>query len=168
MNKSLALYEITDEYMEALDALTDPAADIPAEAVNDTLEALAYPLQEKAVNVAAFMRNLEATAKAIREAEQQMASRRRALENRAKWIREYLKTNMERADITKIESPLFRLAIQKNPPSVVIADESAIPEDFREVIETVKIDRVGIKNAIQSEQEVPGAYLMQSTRLVIR
>ena len=167
MNK-LSLYELSHEYLSALDVLTDPDSDIPMEAVLDTVEAMEYPMQEKAVNVAKFFRNLEASAKAIKEAEQQMAARRKALENRASALKDYLKTNMEDTGITKIESPWFKLSIQNNPPAVQITDAGLIPENYQEVIETVKVDKTAIKEKLKAGDEVPGAKLVQGTRLATR
>lgn len=165
---NLTLYEISHDYLQALDAFTDPEADIPLEAAMDTLEGIEGQLQEKAVNVAKFMQNLDATARAIKEAEQQMARRRKAIENRARWIKDYLKNNMEAAGITKIESSWFRLAIQKNPEAVEIIDEASLPDDFKTEVVTVKIDKAAIKQAICDGAEVPGAMLTQGTRLAIR
>ncbi|MEJ2406557.1 MAG: siphovirus Gp157 family protein [Candidatus Thiodiazotropha sp.] len=151
-----------------MDVFTDPEADIPLEAAMNTLEGIEGQLQEKAVNVAKFMQNLDATAKSIREAEQQMAHRRKAIENRSRWIKDYLKNNMEAAGILKIESPWFRLAIQKNPEAVEIVNEAAVPDDFKSEVVTVKIDKAAIKQAIRGGGEVPGVTLFQGTRLAIR
>jgi len=164
----LALYELSQDYIQALDVFTDPENDIPIEAVNDTLEGIEGQLQDKAINIAKFMRNLETTAKAIKEAEQQMAKRRKALENRSQWLKDYLKNNMEKSGITKIESPWLRLAIQNNPESVDLVDEQAIPHKFREEVVTVKINKNAIKKVLQDGVDVPGAALKQTTRLAIR
>ena len=51
----LSLYEITHYYRNALEAFTDPEAEIPLEAALDTLEGIEGQLQEKAVNVAKFV-----------------------------------------------------------------------------------------------------------------
>ena len=120
------------------------------------------------MNVAKFMQNLDATAKAIKEAEQQMAKRRKAIENRARWIKDYLKANMEAAGITKIESPWFSLAIQKNPPSMDVLYENALPDDYKTEVVTVKIDKAAIKEALKEGEDVPGAVLRQGTRLAVR
>jgi hypothetical protein len=165
---NLTLYQISENYMEALDVLTDPEADLPIEAVNDTLEALGGELEDKTINVAKFLRNMEATAKAIKEAEADMARRRKALENRVKWLKDYLKANMEHTGITKIECPYFKLSIQNNPPAVAILDEESIPAEFKEQVISWKIDKTGIKNAIKAGKSVPGAELVNGTRLAIR
>jgi Gp157 protein len=165
---NLSLYQLSDNYLQALDTLTDPEMDLPIEAVNDTLEALGGELEDKAINVTKFLRNMEATAEAIKNAETEMARRRKALENRVKWLKDYLKGSMEHTGISKIECPYFKLSIQKNPASVAILNEEAIPAEFKEQVISWKIDKNGIKNAIKSGETVPGAELVNGTRLAIR
>jgi hypothetical protein len=167
MNK-LTLYDLSVNYRQALDFLTDPELDLPLEAVNDTLESLAGELEDKAVNVAKFLRNMETMAEAIKNAEANMAKRRKALENRAQWLKYYLKESMERTGITEIECPYFKLSVQNNPTAVHILDEDAVPAEFKEEIVNWKIDKAAIKKAVQAGQSVDGVSLYNSTRLVIK
>lgn len=164
-----SLYELAGEYHQA--AVTMSNMDMDEQTIADTLEGLSGALEEKAKNVAAFVRNLESTAEQIKLAEKQMADRRKAMENRAERIREYLKTNMELAGITQIECPHFKLAIKKNPPSVVIDAESQIPADYmtQPVAPPPAPDKKLIAQAIKDGFEVPGAHLETGkTRLDIR
>ncbi len=165
---NLSLYELSSTYLEALDFLTDPEADLPIEAVNDTLEGLSGELEDKAVNVAKFLRNMEATAQAIKDAEVKMAKRRKSLENRVKWMKSYLKGNMEHTGITKIECPFFKISIQNNPASVSIINEDAIPAEFKTQVISWIIDKTAIKNAIKVGKTVTGASLTNGTRLSIK
>ena len=165
---SITLYELSQTYREALDVLTDPDLDLPSEVIADTLEGLQGNLEDKAIAVAQFFRNLEATAVAIKEAEQRMSQRRKAIENRVASLKTYLKDSMEACGITKIESPWFALSIAKNPAAVDVFDEAAVPAEYKEEIVTVKIDKTGIKQAIESGADVPGAVLTRGTRLAIR
>lgn len=165
---NLTLYQLSANYLQALDALTDPEADLPADVVNDTLEALAGELEDKAVNVAKFLRNMETMAEAIKAAEADMAKRRKALEIRVQWLKDYLKNNMEHSGITNIESPYFKLSIQNNPPAVDILDENLVPAEFKEPVINWKIDKTAIKKAIQAGHYVAGASLINGMRLVIK
>jgi hypothetical protein len=167
MNK-LSLYALSENYMQALDFLTDPEMDLPVEAVNDTLEALGGELEDKAVNVAKFLRNMEAAADAIKAAEADMAKRRKALENRVQWLKSYIKGNMEACGISQIECPYFKLSIQKNPSAVNIFDENAVPAQFKKQVISWKIDKTAIKDAIKAGSVVPGAELNNGTRLAIK
>ncbi len=165
---NLSLYELSQDYRQALETLTDPENDLPAEVIADTLEGLQGTLEDKAIAVAQFFKNLEATAVAIRDAEQRMSQRRKAIENRVASMKIYLKESMESCGISKIESPWFALSIAKNPAAVDVFDEAAVPAEYKEEIVTVKINKTGIKRAIESGAEVPGAVLTRGTRLAIR
>ena len=165
----ITLYELAGEYRQAAIALSD--MDLDETTIKDTLEGLSGDLEKKATNVAFFVRNLEATADQIKLAEKQMADRRKAMETRAERIREYLKTNMEIAGISEISCPHFKLAIRKNPPSVVIDAESQIPADYFSQPETPppQVDKKLIAKAIKDGFEVPGAHLdATKTRLEIK
>ncbi len=135
---NLSLYELSQDYRQALETLTDPENDLPAEVIADTLEGLQGTLEDKAI------------------------------ENRVASMKIYLKESMESCGISKIESPWFALSIAKNPAAVDVFDEAAVPAEYKEEIVTVKINKTGIKRAIESGAEVPGAVLTRGTRLAIR
>ena len=162
-----ALYELAASYRALADKLHD--LDLDDQTIADTLESESGDLIEKGTNVAKVFRNMEALADQIKQAEQQMASRRKALEKRAASLKQYLHANMEKAGISKIESPWFVVSIRKNPASVVIDAESEIPSDYmREIPASYSPDKAAIKSAIQDGVIVPGCHLEQSTRLEIK
>lgn len=165
---NITLYQLADEYVEALRAMAEMELD--EQAVADTLEGLSGELQVKATNVAMFVRNLEATAEAIKVAEQQMAARRKAIENRAQRIRDYLQSQMEKTGISKIECPYFKLAIRDNPPSVVVDSLDAIPDEYMRQPETPPPapDKKMIGDAIKDGVAIPGVHLEKSKRLEIK
>lgn len=165
---SLALYQLADEYLVALRKLEE--LDLDEQTVADTLEGLSGELEVKATNVAMFCRNLEASAEAIKNAEQQMAARRKAIENRAARIRQYLKDNMERTGIQKIEGPHFALAIRKNPPAVHVEALELVPMEFFNppLPPPPVMDKKRIAEALKAGKDVPGCRLEQGTRLDIK
>lgn len=167
---SLSLYQLSGDYLTALQDLTDPELGLEDVVIHDTLEAMAGDFEVKAQNVAMFIRNLETTAEAIKQAESDMAKRRKAIENQTARLKAYLKGNMELTGITKIECPFFKLSIAKNPTALDLFDIDAVPDEYKSqqiVYETV-IDKAAIKTALSSGQCVPGAKLTNGTRLVIR
>lgn len=163
-----ALYTIANEYQEAAARLAE--LDLPEEVVKDTLEGLAGDLETKSTNVAMFCRNLEAMAEKMKEAEAEIAKRRMAIEARTERVRAYLKENMDRTGITKIECPYFTLKIAKNPAGVRVIDAKAIPDEYLRFppIPEPAPDKTKIKKALQDGTAVPGCELEQGTRLEIK
>lgn len=168
MNAPIALYKLADAYLEASSKLAD--LDLPPEVVTDTLEGMAGEIEVKATNVAMFCRNLEASAEAIKQAESDMTARRKAIEKRAQHLRDYLKQQMERTGITKIECPYFKMSIRQNPPAVVIDAESQIPAQYMRTPEPPPPapDKKQIADALKAGQDVPGCHLSTTTRIEIK
>ena len=163
-----ALFELV-AYRRELEALAD-SGEIPPEQIADTLAALEGDIESKAIAVAQFARNLEASGAAIREAAKAMLTRADRIEKRAESLRQYLLFQMQAAGITRVECPWFTLAIRRNPPSVVVDDEAAVPQEFRVQPEPPppRLDRTAIARALKSGADVPGARLVQSERLEVR
>ena len=163
-----ALYEIVAS-KAAFERLAE-SEDLPPELIADTLESIEGAIEDKAKNVAAFTRNLESSAAAKREAGKAMLAKADRLEKRAESIRQYLLMNMQFAGITRIECPWFTIAVRKNPPSVVIDDESVLPAEFivTPPPPAPRPDKAAIGRAIKSGTDVPGAHLVQSERIEIK
>lgn len=164
----MKLYELVGQY-RALEHL-ETTDDIPAEVIQDTLEGLTGQLQEKATNVALFIRNLDATADAIDDAAAKMKDRAGVLRRRAESLKEYLLFNMQSSGITKIDSPYFTLSVRTNPPSVVIDNEAEIPEEYKvqPPPPPPRIDKQAIARDIKAGKEVPGCHTEQRQRLEVK
>ena len=163
-----SLYIIAGDYAAAAAKLQD--SDLPEEVIQDTLDGMAGELEEKCTNIGFVIRNLEAQSEAIKNAEKQMAERRKGIDAKVEHMKRYLLDNMKRTEKLKIESPYFTLSIAKNPASVKIDDESAIPQEYMRVIPAPPPapDKALISQAIKDGVQVPGVHLEQSERLVIR
>lgn len=163
-----SLYALTDQFLQTAEMLAD--LDLPDEVVADTLESLQFPIEQKATNVAMFVRNLEATAEAIKEAEAEMAKRRKSIENRIDRVRTYLMDNMILSGIQKIECPYFKLSIRDNPPAVKIDDAGKIPSDLYVYPEAPAPypDKKAIAAKLKAGEVIDGAHLEQGKRLEIK
>jgi hypothetical protein len=171
---TLRLYEIADNYLRAFEDLAE-FEELPAQVITDTLEGLQGSFEAKAVSVGAYIKTLEAEASAIEEARKSMEQRQRSLERHAERLREYLKAQMERTGLRQIKVPPERtkapciiLRLQANPPSVVVDDEERIPERYKQEVISVKVLKTEIARALKAGEDVTGARLKQTTRLVIQ
>jgi hypothetical protein len=167
----IALYTLVGQYRQLAERLSE--LDLDAETVADTIEAsgLTDALQEKAQGVELVARAAEMHCPAI-DAEIERLQRLKAHRQKiAQGLRDYLKKNMEDAGIDRIECPLFRLSIKKNPPAVEVLDEKQVPAKFWTTPAPKppepRIDKKAIATAIKASEDVPGVRLVQHTRLEV-
>jgi len=84
-------------------------------------------------------------------------------------LKGYIKAQLEAIGVQKLKAGTFTLALQNNPPSVVIHDPTLIPAAYLTIIpQTTQVDKKAIAAAIKAGKEVAGATISQGTRLAIR
>lgn len=162
------LYKIANDYEEILSKTFDEDTGEINENAVALLEIKKDEVQEKAINVAAYIKNIDAERKAIEEAKKEMAAREFLLEKRVDYLTEYLQSNMERCGITEIKSPCFVIKLKKCPISTDIYDENMVPDDYKKIKEVVSIDKMKLKEKMLAGIVIPGASLKQNNRLEIR
>lgn len=155
------LYELSVAFQEVQNMDLDP------EVMKDTLDSIEDAIENKAENIAKLIRNLESDVAAYKEEEDRLKTKRQATENKVKWLKTYLEDNMKLTGKTKFKSGMFNFSIQKNPASVNITDEKAIPEEFL-IQQPPKVDKTSLKEILKRGIEVPGAELKQTEGLRIR
>ena len=155
------LYELSVAFQEVQNMDLDP------EVMQDTLDSIEDAIENKAENIAKLVRNLESDVAAYKEEEDRLKTKRQSTENKVKWLKTYLEDNMKLTGKTKFKSGMFNFSIQKNPASVNITDEKAIPEEFL-IQQPPKVDKTSLKEILKRGIEVPGAELKQTEGLRIR
>lgn len=162
------LYQLTDEFLVAQVQLLE--LDVPDQVVQDTLESLQFPVEQKAIGVAQMVRNFEAQAAAINGEIERMQARAKAMANRAEKLKAYLKEQLERAGIKKIPCPFFEIAIRQNPASVQIDAGAEIPDAYMRMppVPVPEPDKAAIKKAIEGGTEIAGCRILKPTRLEIK
>lgn len=160
------LYQITNQFQQDAAKLAD--LDLDEATLADTLESLSGDFEEKATNTIIVSRNLGATSQAIREAAKAMLDRAAAIDNRVDTLKKRVYEAMQTTGITRIECPYFVLSIANNPPAVDVFDSLQVPQDYlREIPATYAPDKALIKKSLNDGYDVPGARLVQGTRLKI-
>lgn len=162
---NLALYELTDAYRLALQALPEDAT---PEQVSEALAPLEGQIALKGQNIAAFVLNLEAESEAIERASQKLKSRADSMKRKQEGLRHYLHANMAALGITEIKANdgTFKAKIVKNPPAVEIT--GAIPAEYEKVIPEQRVpDKMKIKDDLKAGVIIEGARLVQGERLKI-
>lgn len=158
----MKLYELTDNYLKVQEFLEENNTD----AVKDTLDALTDSFHYKSENIVKIIKSLAADAEMAGIEAKRLLKRKQALENNVQNLKNYLQTEMERMEIRKINSTLFTIQIQKNPPSVEIVEEALLKPFF--LLQEPKIDKKRIAEILKSGEEVKGARLVESESIRIR
>lgn len=149
MSKELSLYEITGAFPKLM-----AQEEMSEEDKNKVEEELTTLLQKKSNAVIAYSKNIELTIKAMKEEESRISTNRKVLENRLEQFKKYVKECMEGNGINKIETDLGTLSIARSPISVEIVNEENVPDEYKEVIFTTKVDKKKIADAFKLTGEV--------------
>ena len=160
---NLSLYQITSAFPALMES-----EEITEEDKNKIEAELTMLLQEKSQNIIGYLRNNELTIEAMKAEEKRISDVRKALENRNSKFKEYVKECMENNGIAKIETGLGTLSIAKSPTSVEIINEDEVPNEFKQEIITIKIDKTKIKNHFKETGEIPTGVNIITTNTNLR
>lgn len=169
----MKLYELTDEY-NALMQMLDDETDIPAEALADTLESITAEIEVKADNIACLLKNLDADITAIKAEEARLADRRKSKEAAYDRIKQYLSDELQKADLTKIETARNKITFRRSESVDLLVDETAFinwAEENRDDLLTYKlptINKTAIKAAIKEGANIAGAQIVEKQNIQIK
>lgn len=142
-----ALYELSRQYLDALDFLTDPENEIDEQTMLNTMEGLKGEVEAKILAVAKFVEQIEHDAEGLEAAARRITMRQKTLENKAAQMRDYIKINMELSGIKKASDSEVSVSLAKLPASVNIVNEELIPDEFWTTNTVKEISKTAIKNA---------------------
>lgn len=156
------LYSIQGKYQQLLNL----AEQLDPELLKDTLESIDDELETKAENVAFVIEELEGQSLILEKETKRLAERKNTINNNVKRLKQSLFDAMITANKQKIKTNLFTLDIRKNPPSVIVEDESKLLNYLIE--QPKKLDKTKLGDDLKKGIEVPGAKIIQTERLQIR
>lgn len=157
------LYELTGQYL----ALMEIAEEADPDILRDTLEALDGEIEEKADNCAKVIKNLEGQADALDKEIDRLQRKKSGINNSIKSIKSNLERSMLVTGKRKFKTLLFSFGIQKNPPTISVVNEAAIPENFWKQQDPV-LDKKALMAFIKENGPTEYAQLTQGESLRIR
>jgi len=155
MNPTLQHSLAEHEYLRQRLKAEFPDAD--EETLRDTLEGLSNLPEMLACALRSYLDDIALTA-ALGIRINDMQERISRFEQRAEKKRALITTVMERADLKKLAEPDFTVSVRATPSSLMVTDETEIPQDFWKP-QPAKLDRQGLTAALRRGQSVPGAVL---------
>ena len=171
----MKLYQITNDLKELEDLMS---AEVDGEVVEDReaiLKAMNEALENKGASVIKKIQEYEKLSKEAKEEAQRLMDLSKYYAKEADRIKSYVVVCMEAGNIPKIETSVGKITTRKGAVNLKIVDEDKIPEAYkkREVVETVKVDKVQLKKDLKDVgiegQKLMGVELVRgNTSLTIK
>lgn len=162
---SVKLYELTEQFQMLQDMDLEGQDDI--EVFDGLLNELEGEFRDKVVNVGLVMQEAKAEENAIAEEIKRLQAKKAAAANKYERLRGYLHMNLVTSGIKKVSDYRLTVAIQKNPPSVRVEDETLIPTEYF-VPQDPKLDKKSIAADLKAGKAVPGAELSYTESVRVR
>ena len=145
----LSLYAISKSFNDLI--YSDEVTETDKE---QGLTMLTKLIEEKSVEVIGLEKNMEHVIEAMKAEEDRIKENRKSLENKLERYKNYIMSCMNTLGTDKLETPRGTISIAINPMSVEIVDEAVIPNKYKNVVHTIKIDKDMIKRDFKNTGEV--------------
>lgn len=162
----MTLYEIDQQIQNVLENCIDPeTGEIYDEELMVQYDSLRLQKEEKAENVACFIKNLEAEAAAIKEEAKKLTARAKTAENKAAHLKSYLQFCLNGE---KLSMP--RAAVSYRHSKAVDVEPDAwqfLPEQYLRRKDP-EPDKKAIGEALKVGQTLPGCKLVENVSIIIK
>lgn len=162
------LYEIDHAVLEVLDngfSVDEETGEILWD--DENFDSLIKDRNAKLEATGLYIKDCEAEASKIKAEEKALAERRKVHERKAERLKAYILSSMETMGDKKFETPRVAINLRKTT-SVIVEDMGKLPEDFIKIKTDLSPDKVAIKKAIKSGQEVIGARIEEYNSVGIK
>jgi hypothetical protein len=164
------VYEIVEKYLHVENLLEEQEEGSVA---YDTLESVLAntegELEEKLEYLTKIQKNYEAQAEMFKAEKDRLVKKQQSSTNKAKNLKGFLEYILLTTGKRKLETGIFTLSIQKNPPSLEIYAEDTIPDRFWKVERSVvKADVKIWAKEKPEEAEKYGVRLVQGEGIRIK
>ncbi len=166
----MKLYELSTVFSELQRELEDGEPDqVPA--ALEKVESVNMLFEDKCKEIAGAIRNMEEDAKSIEQAADNMYRRAKAIKARVGAMKEYLRTNMERCKVHRIECTFFKIVLKDNPPKVTVTNEALVPTEYMRQPEPPpkEVDKKRILEDFRKDGVIPdGVEITQGNHVEIK
>lgn len=152
------LYKLASDYDELKSLVSDD--DVTVEAIENTLAGVEDQFSKKAQAVLVVANGFDHNVAAIDAEIDRLESLKSSYTNKQQSLKEYLRYNMEKTGINKIECDLFTITLRKGSSVVNVTDESKLGDDYVTVKTVISPDKRAIGKALKDGVEIEGAELV--------
>jgi hypothetical protein len=158
MSNIQPLYKLSTDYNDLKSIVSDD--ELTVEAIENTLTGVKDQFEKKAEAVLIIANGFDHNVSALDTEINRLKSLKDGYVNKQKSLKEYLRVNMERAGIKKIQCDLFTITLRKAVEVVIITEESHLPDEYVNVKTVITPDKRAISSALKSGKTVEGAEMV--------
>jgi len=162
----VALYQIEQEYLNIVQSIIDAGGEITEEQ-ETALSISKEQLQNKGVCYGFIVKELEGNIDLIDLEIKRLNALKKPLVNSIDRLKNNLSQAMQMFEVTELKTPLLKINFRKSE-SVEVTDIDLLDADFVKTTITKAADKVAIKDAIKSGENVQGAVLVTNQNLQIK
>ena len=133
----------------------------------DTQESIVALLENDSTPLFSIIKEKEAGIEAMKKLGNYYLEKARKDEVRVKKVKETIKDVMKGLEIKKIQTDIGSFTLRKNNPSLIIDDETKIPDIYKEIIYTEKIKKDEIKKDFKINK-IEGCHLETTESVIIK
>jgi len=162
------LYNLTDTMKQLLNMAQ--SGEVEQETIDATIESmdLEQDIEEKIDGYIYVMDELDASNERIQNEIKRLRKRKKVQENNKKRMQERLYDRLKLIERDKVQTDKYTVSIRKNPPKLVVNDESNIPKRFYDE-RLPKLNKRALLDELKnSDEELKGVEVRQEERLDYR
>ncbi|MDN7145298.1 siphovirus Gp157 family protein [Liquorilactobacillus mali] len=157
------LFELTDKYKELANR-----DDLDPEMIKDTLDSIEDTFNSKVDNIATWIERNQMNVDWLTKKIQELRELQTSLKNKNKQLNQYLTDAIDSAGYKEVKTDNHFLKPRNYRPSVIVSDESVIPESYKNVEQVTKIDKKLLYEDLKNGKDINGVELKPSRRVVIK
>ena len=161
----IRLYEIPKKFEDLMTKAEE--GELTQEEYDCIETEIAVEIKKKSTSIIGYYQNKNAFIDAIDLQIKRLQEIKKAEQNNLDRFKKYVKDNMERMQLTKIETELGTLFIAKSPATVVI-DQEQVPDKFLRVKTNIEVDKTAIKKNFKETGEVPDGIRIATNNTSLR
>lgn len=131
----------------------------PDETLNNIVNDLSTQLEKKIDKYHYVIEQLNKEAEFLKEQKERFQHAQQVTQNAVERLKNTLKEAMKQLGSNEIVGEYTRFKLFSHSGAVEIISESAIPADYKQIIQTIEIDKEALKKDLKAGIEVPGASL---------
>lgn len=168
----MKLYDLTqdlkdlEEKIEIISQSKDLEGDSLLVEMKQVRNQIQEMLESKSTGLLSLMRNWDSDLEAIDGEIKRLQTLKKQVDKKKTNLKNWVLMCLDSSGIKDVKTPLGKIYTRNNQPALVINSDDLIPDEFKQVVETVEIDKTRIKDKLKAGEKIQGAELVVSRSVI--